>query len=325
MKIVLVFRVLTVLVVLKAASHAYSQAAADSAMPEDLDRLIELSQLDERTQWWPAVQDLGRLARTNEALRAEIWERAKVNTLGIKFVYVEPGAFTMGPDLMNPYDIQVAHPVKVTRGYYMAVTEVTNAQFREIFPKFSVEAKYSPGPDYPAVKVSWEKADRFCALLSAREGVRYRLPTEAEWEYACRAGTTTQYCFGDNRAKLAEYGWWNYTNGRASEVALLKPNNWGIYDMHGNAFEWVSDWYSDEYYSECATKGTVEDPKGPERGFGHVLRGGAWQVRNHEALTSTARSPLSIFDRKPFARDPVGFRQTIGFRVVREVSEGDAP
>ena len=314
----LVYCVLTLIVGLGATSCAHSRKVSHSPMSNDLDRLITLSHSDKRTQWWPATRKLGRIAAADDARRDEIWERARVNVLGMKFARIEPGTFSMGPDYHRIFNIHWAHSVKLTQPYYMSVTEVTNAQFQRMFPEFKVDSKYSPDPDSPAVNVSWKDADRFCELLSGQEGVHYRLPTEAEWEYACRAGSTTRYCFGYDRAKLAEFAWWDYTNGKASPVALLKPNDWGMYDMHGNAFEWVSDWFSNSYYLECRKKGTVQDPKGPDRGRTHVLRGGGWQVRNPAGLTSTFRSPLPIFDRVPFDPDPVGLRQTIGFRVVRE-------
>lgn len=318
-------RLLLAMTLLQPVACAQPEKAPESTPGEPLDRLIALSRSAERSEWWPAVQRLGRIARTDAVLRAEIWNRAKVNTLGMKFVSVTPATFTMGPDWHRVFDLQQPHDVKITRPYYMAVAEVTNAQVQQLFPKFEADVTYSPDPDSPAVRVSWKDADQFCKLLSKSEGVAYRLPTEAEWEYACRAGTTSRYCFGDGllykRAQLSEYAWWDYANGRASEVALLKPNNWGIYDMHGNAFEWVADWHSHFYYAECAETGTVEDPKGPEHGRAHVLRGGGWQVRNHLALTSTARFPLPRFDRRPFQWNTVGMRQTIGFRMLREVSK----
>jgi formylglycine-generating enzyme required for sulfatase activity len=182
-----------------------------------------------------------------------------------------------------------------------------------------VDAEYSPDPDGPAVNVTWKDADKFCKRLSEREGVAYDLPTEAQWEYACRAGTNTRFSFGSNPERLAEFAWYNYTNGRASPVAMLQPNPWGIYDMHGNAWEWAWDWFSDAYYSECAAIGTVKDPKGPASGRTHVLRGGGWQVRevSNFSLTSTFRMPLPLFDRDPFDPDPVGLRRTIGFRIIR--------
>lgn len=293
------------------------QTTGHTVLSVDLRRVISQAENEDRSEWWPAVAQLGTIAAGNESLCQKIWEEAKVNTLGMKFVLVQPGTFTMGPDSHRVFNTQRAHSVKIAQRYYIAVTEVTNAQFQQIFPRFKEDAEYSPDPDSPAVNVSWKDADRFCKLLSEKENVVYRLPTEAEWEYACRAGTQTRYSFGSNRARLPEFAWCNYANGRASPVGMLKPNAWRIYDMHGNAFEWVSDWHSHRYYSECAAKGTVQDPKGPERGWTHVLRGGGWQVRNPLALTSTFRTPLPIFDRYPFDPDPVGLRQTIGFRVVR--------
>ena len=306
----------------------YAGQPTEYPRPEALDQLIKDAQSSERGEWWPAALELGRIAAYSNVMRDEIWRRARVNTVGMRFVRVEPGTFVMGPDFLRVFDIQPGHTVTITRPYYIGVTEVTNAQFQELFPEF-VPDKYSTLPDCPAVRVTWDQAIRFCRLLSEREGVTYRLPTEAEWEYVCRAATTTRYCFGDNHIEsgsdvLSEYAWWNKADRGASEVALLKPNAWGLYDMHGNACEWTADWFSTWYYWACLERGTVVDPKGPETGFGHVLRGGPWDVGNPCALTSTARCRLPLFDRRPFDSSPVGFRQTIGFRVVREVVEGEA-
>jgi len=309
---------------LGATSCVRSDTFAAPALDDDFDQLIELAASHERSQWWPAVEKLGQMAATDDRVRIEVWQRAKVNTLGMRFVLVQSGTFVMGPDTRRVFNIQWFHSVKITQPYYMSVTEVTNSQFKSLVPGFRVDTQYSPDRDSPAVNVSWEEADRFCRLLSEREGAPYRLPTEAEWEYACRAGSTGSYCFGSDPTKLPEYAWCNYTNGRASPVAMLKPNDWGIYDMHGNVFEWVADWFSfsPNYYWECAKKGTVQDPKGAERGSTHVLRGGGWQVRDPLVLTSTARFRLPTFDRRFFSGDPVGFRQTIGFRVVRSDPAG---
>lgn len=299
--------------------HTPSSIPMPGAAPDELDRLIRLSQSDERTQWWPAVRQLGQLASGDDALREEIWTRARVNTLGMKFVQVKPGVFTQGPDVHRVVSGAVAHPVQITQGYFLAVTEVTNAQFRELFTTHQPDSRWSPDPDSPAVNVSWEDAAQFCRFLSTVEDAAYRLPTEAEWEHACRAGADTRFCFGDDPAKLSLYGWYNCACGRASPVALLKPNNWGIYDMHGNALEWVSDWFSHTYYGRCAVEGLVKDPKGPSAGRTHVVRGGAWPVPNPLAVTSTARYPLPLLDRVPFSKVEVGFRQMLGFRVVRKL------
>ncbi len=225
----------------------------------------------------------------------------------------------MGPDERRIPQQGVAHEVELTRSFYISVTEVTNEQFRELVPQYVPDFRYSPDSDCPAVNVVWEDADGFCRLLSAREGVVYRLPTEAEWEYACRAGSTGAFCFGDDPEQLRRFGWYDYANERASRVAMLAPNQWGIYDMHGNVVEWVLDWFSYDYYAACAQEGLVTDPRGPDSGRTHVLRGGGWPALNEEACSCTARMPLPIFNRPPFFGHDAGVREAMGFRIVREV------
>jgi len=322
------YQALVGILALTGASCAHSRIRIDTVEAHDLEKLIWSSRSAERAQWWPSVEQLGKRTSIDEAIRDEIWARTRVNTVGMKFVEVQPGTFTMGPDEHRVVAILVAHPVEITKGYFISVTEVTNAQYRQLVPDFEPDARYSPYPDSPAVNISWEDADRFCKLLSQREGVFYRLPTEAEWEYACRAGSETLFCFGDDPGELAEYGWYDHAGGRASQVAILKPNAWGIYDMHGNAVEWVYDWYSTTYYVECAAEGVVQNPTGPEQGQSlpylkptHVLRGAGWiwSTRIPSACGSTARFPLPRLDRVPLSTEKVGFRQVIGFRVVREL------
>ncbi|MEE8078364.1 MAG: formylglycine-generating enzyme family protein [Pseudomonadales bacterium] len=302
-----------------AAACASSRSVQTSPGEEaDLNRLVQLSHTDERDQWFPAVEKLGQAAEADDQARGEIWAWARVNTLGMKFFQVKPGTFIMGPDTHRIFNVQAAHRVKLSKSYFISVTEVTNAQFQQLLPDFQPDETYSPDADSPAVNVSWNQADQFCKLLSEKEGTVYRLPTEAEWEYACRAGSTSRFCFGDNVAKLPEYGWCDESRGRASGVAMLKPNEWGIYDAHGNVFEWVSDRFSNSYYAACAAEGIVEDPQGPRSVWSHVLRSGPRASGNPAACTSTARFPRPFLDRVPFDRDPVRMSQLIGFRVVRE-------
>lgn len=283
----------------------------------ELQKLIASANDANRTRWWPAVNRLGVIAASHPEVREQIWNRAHVNTLGMKFVRIQPGRFTMGPDFHRLFEPQWPHSVTISQPYFMSVTEVTNAQYLQICADYKMDVRYSSDPDSPAVRIGWEDAAKFCDELSRREGHRYRLPTEAEWEYACRAGNAQWYCFGNDFNQLSEYAWWNNERGKAALVALLQPNAWGLYDMHGNVFEWVHDWYSDGYYAESRRQGNIIDPQGPPTGSVHVLRGGGWQVENPEALTSTARFPLPRFDRFPFDRGP-GMRSTIGFRIVRE-------
>jgi formylglycine-generating enzyme required for sulfatase activity len=145
---------------------------------------------------------------------------------------------------------------------------------------------YKGEPNRPVDTVSWNEAQEFLRKLSAREGGKpYRLPTEAEWEYACRAGSTGAYYFGDNVAMLGEYAWYTKTRfvGLAKAlfaikgphpVGQLKPNAWGLYDMLGNVWEWVQDWYVADYYKQRPNPDC--DPQGPEKGKSRVLRGGSW-------------------------------------------------
>ncbi len=290
----------------------------DRAVEEvDLDALVSEARTGERDRWMPASERIGALAANNEAARQGVWAEARVNTLGMKFAEVPAGRFTMGPDRHRVFDVPPAHSVTISRGFFISVTEVTNTQFKRLFPKFE-SSTYSIDPDSPVTGVSWDEADRFCKALSKREGVRYRLPTEAEWEYACRGGSDTLFSFGDDVSALARFGWFDRPREKASRVALLQPNGLGVYDMHGNAVEWVSDRYSRTYYSECADKGEVLDPQGPPSGRTHVLRGGGWPAREARACSSTARAPLPLFDRAPGQGDVVPFRQAVGFRVARE-------
>ncbi len=313
-----------------AAVAEYCELVLKGFTPEqpETKTLLELAQLvpnahsTDRERWWPTVKALGELARNHGTLRARIWSQAHVNILGMKFIEILPGTFSMGPDTHRISNVQIAHDVTLTRGFFISATEVTNAQFKRLFPEFESDATYSPDPDSPAVNISWDMGDRFCKLLSEKEGATYRLPTEAEWEYACRAGSTSRYCFGYGKSHLSEYAWCDESVGRASEAAMLKPNLWGVYDMHGNVFEWVADWYTNSYYSECASKGVVTDPTGPPSGWSHVLRSGPWATRNHMACTSTARFPRPLLDRVPFDPNPVKMSQLIGFRLVRELDEG---
>ena len=133
-------------------------------------------------------------------------------------------------------------------------------------------SRFQGDPNCPVEQVSWQDAQDFIQKLNAREGgTPYRLPTEAEWEYAARAGTTTAYCFGDDVSQLRAYAWYrDNSDGRTHPVGQLQPNAWGLYDMHGNVWEWVQDWYG-AYAAETAV-----DPQGPAAGSDRVVRGGSW-------------------------------------------------
>jgi formylglycine-generating enzyme required for sulfatase activity len=166
------------------------------------------------------------------------------------------------------------HRVKITKAFYLGVCEVTQEQYLRLMG--SNPSKFQGNLNRPVEQVDWPNAVEFCRKLSElppekAAGAVYRLPTEAEWEYACRAGTTTRYSFGDNVAMLDRYAWWSANSGGSTQaVAQLLPNAFGLFDMHGSLWEWCADWYDASYYSTSPTN----DPLGPASGEFRILRGG---------------------------------------------------
>ncbi|NIL98650.1 MAG: SUMF1/EgtB/PvdO family nonheme iron enzyme [Anaerolineales bacterium] len=189
------------------------------------------------------------------------------NSIGMKLVLIRPGQFLMGsPASENPGRQQ--QRVRITKPFYMAVHEVTQEQYEHVMGNNPSEFK---GAKLPVETVSWEEAADFCEKLSRMEGRTYRLPTQAQWEYACRAGSTTAYSFGDDESQLGAYAWYSENAGdKTHPVGTKNANSWGLYDMHGNVSEWCQDWY-DENPSKDLT-----DPAGPSQGTNRVRRGGAW-------------------------------------------------
>jgi len=238
----------------------------------------------------------------------ESWQ----NTLGMTFRLIQPGEFMMGspPEeahigsvSFNARFLEFRHSVKITKAFYIATTEVTNSQYR----RFNRKHKSNLGNNdtQPVANVSWKDAVTFCEWLSKREGRSYRLPTEAEWEYACRAGAASAYCFGDDVKRLSEFAWFKENSGyRTHPVAKLKPNAWGLYDMHGNVWEWCADWlapYSGEDPSEISRVGNP-----PVRTF-KVIRGGCILC-----------GPAGCRNAMRGSAKPGRRAGTLGFRVVCE-------
>ena len=145
------------------------------------------------------------------------------------------------------------------------------------------------GDDRPVEQVSWNDVQEFIKKLNQKEGTnKYRLPSEAEWEYACRAWSTSRFCFGDSDGSLGQYAWYNSNSSKKTHpVAQKKPNTWGLYDMHGNVWEWCEDLYGDY------TSDHVNNPKGPSSGSRRVYRGGSW-YRSARYCRSANRSDLSL-------------------------------
>jgi uncharacterized protein (TIGR02145 family) len=228
------------------------------------------------------------------------------NSLGMNFVYVNPGSFMMGSPADEPGRVsdETLHQVNLTQGYYMQTTEVTQGQWEAVMgsnPSYFNEC----GSDCPVEKVSWHNIQEFLSRLNQRgEGI-YVLPTEAQWEYAARAGSSNAFGNGPitETEKLFDpvldsMGWYGYNSGYKSyPVAGKQPNAWGLYDMHGNVWEWVADWYG-PYPSESVT-----DPEGPASGSSFVVRGGSFG--SHARRCRSASRPVC----KPDCRDyDVGFR-----------------
>jgi len=190
------------------------------------------------------------------------------NSIGMWLAPVSPGEFLMGspPDEPGRDTDETQHKVRITRPFYLGVYPVTQSQYAAVMGTNPSYFRGEGDKDFPVESVSWFDAVAFCRKLSAREGRTYRLPTEAEWEYACRAGATGPYA-GDG--KLGDIGWYLGNAGDTTHpVGLLQPNDWGLYDMQGNVWEWVADWYG--HYPP----GDGVDPTGPATGTTRVLRGG---------------------------------------------------
>jgi formylglycine-generating enzyme required for sulfatase activity len=170
------------------------------------------------------------------------------------------------------------HRVKITRPFYLSVCEVTQAEYDRVMG--TNPSQHRESPNLPVERVTWNNAVEFCRRLGElpqekAAGRVYRLPTEAEWEYACRAGTTTRYNFGDEAKLLHQFACWLHNSRlKTRPVGQMRPNAWGVFDMHGNAWEWCADWYGTDYYQQSP----VDDPAGPDSGSARVLRGGSCKV-----------------------------------------------
>jgi formylglycine-generating enzyme required for sulfatase activity/serine/threonine protein kinase len=243
-----------------------------------------------------------------------------INSIGMKLALIPAGEFLMGaPDSQRnaQNDEKPQHRVRITRPFYLGVTEVTHGQYRAVTgadPSF-----FKGSDDLPVEQVSSFEAIRFCNALSEKEGLKrfykygpwgasgndgYRLPTAAEWEYACRARSTTRFSFGDDAPRLSEFAWWfcEKTGNTTHPVGRLPPNALGLHDMHGNVLEWCQDWYDADYYRQSPG----DDPAGPPAGTARVSRGGGWHSGPQHCRSGS---------RVPY---PAGSQDmVVGFRVAR--------
>ena len=235
--------------------------------------------------------------------------------LGIEMVLIPAGEFIMGDD-GGEDDEKPAHRVRVG-AFYVDKYEVTQKAYEQLMGRNPAKSK---GPDKPVEQVSWLGAVKYCNMRSLREGLTpcydpqtlrcdfnadgYRLPTEAEWEYACRAGTAAKYSFGHDPRKLAKHAWFKgNANKSPHPVGQKAPNPWGLRDMHGNVWEWCHDFYSEDY------KGSgTQDPRGPTAGEERVLRGGSWGSGAESCRSSARYSEAPGFADVCFGYDAYGFR-----------------
>lgn len=224
------------------------------------------------------------------------------NSIGMKMRLIPAGSFMMGSlenELYRKDNEGPQHKVTISEPFYLGVYEVTQEQYEKVMGE---NQSVFEDNRRPVENVSWNDAKEFCAKLTALEGnATYRLPTEAEWEYACRAGMPTVYYWG--QVWNNDYGWCATNSDRETKsVGTKKPNRWGLFDMSGNVWEWCEDWYnSSEYPSSERT-----DPTGPTQGNTKVLRGGGW------SLSASGCRSASRFNANPDMKSGA-----YGFRVVR--------
>lgn len=220
---------------------------------------------------------------------------------GISLVLIPAGEFMMGGE---KYDWEEpVHKVRISKAFYLATTEVTRRQCKHVMGKGPWEGKGDD--DSPAADINWDDAQAFCKKLSKKEDKTYRLPSEAEWEYACRAGTNTEYSFGGAEDSLPDYAWYDKNTLKVFEkfahaVAQKKPNAFGLYDMHGNVDEWCQDKYDTEYYKNSP----LRDPVNLDSGSYRVLRGGSWSNAAWSCRSATREefNPSFRFSNNPLFR-----------------------
>ena len=235
------------------------------------------------------------------------------DTVDLELIWIEPGTFTMGSpnNELGRYSNETQHQVTLIQGYWLGKYEITQAQYEAVMGKNPSDFK---GDDLPVEQVNWNDAKDFCAKLTATEkaagrlpeGYEYTLPTEAQWEYACRAETTTALNSGKNLSdkykcpEMDEVGWYSYNSSEQTHsVGQKLPNAWGLYDMHGNVWEWCLDFYGDYPASP------VTDPTGPSTGSDRVVRGGGWD-QNASCCRSAYRNSFN----------PDAYWHYFGFRVA---------
>ena len=226
---------------------------------------------------------------------------------GIRLKLVPAGELLMGDPWFE--ESRPAHRVRISQAFYVGIFPVTQKEWSKVMRTNPSRFK---GSELAVENVSWDDCQDFIKRLNeAAPPGGLRLPTEAEWEHACRAGSRTIFSFGDEERDLDLHGWFRQNSkGQTHPVGRKKPNAWGLYDMHGNVFEWCADWFDGDYYRQFCGDETVADPSGPASGFERVLRGGCWDSEP-SGCYSGVRSLALPQTKKPY----------IGFRVAMDTMQ----
>jgi formylglycine-generating enzyme required for sulfatase activity len=226
------------------------------------------------------------------------------NTLGMKFVLIPPGEFLMGSTKGDPNEAPV-HKIAISAPYYLGVYEVTQEEYKVVVAE---NPSKFPGDRLPVESVTSDEAMAYCRQIAEREGLAYRLPTEAEWELACRAGTATDWSFGDEPAVIGEHAWCKENGGGKTHlVGGKKPNAFGLFDMHGNVFEYCAD------YTAAYSAAPAVDPQGPKFGRYRGFRGGSWFFPQFDSRSADRQ------DKEwPARGSHVGFRVALDVNAMRQ-------
>ena len=252
--------------------------------------------------------EAGEKIKQKEEQKPEAVPKTYTNSIGMEFILIPSGIFTMGSSL-GYEDQEPPHEVKISQSFYLQTTQVTQRQWKAVMGNNPSVFK-DCGENCPVQYVSCADVQKFIEKLNEKEDTyKHRLPTEAEWEYACRAGTTTKFFFGDGEYKLTDYAWFKLnSNSKLHRVATKKPNPWGLYDMLGNVDEWIEDdWHEDYNGAPDDGRAWINEPRDDSR----VIRGGGWGSQPWHCLSA---------NREGIPTDAC--RSDVGFRLARTVALG---
>lgn len=295
---------------------------------------------------YPSLLIISSLAAQTDTIFTKYEQQIPGTDIKFQMVPVPAGSFVSGSQAKDKWkepDEMPAHTVNIT-AFWMGANEVTYDEYNVFFndvslsqntPTDAITRPSSPYIDltlgmgkaggFPANSMQPYGAIMYCKWLYKQTGIFFRLPTEAEWEYACRAGTTSAYPFGDDAANLKDYAWYAAnSNNRYHKVRLKKPNAWGLYDMLGNVGEWVLDQYQDNYYSSIADR-AIDPLRKPEKKYPRVVRGGSYRDEAKDLRSANRSSSDPLWNR----RDPQVPKSKwwnadapfVGFRIVRPVNQ----